>query len=67
MSTVWRNDIPKEITKIAEDRTDGMVDFYFKRIAGKEILLGMDIHLLARSCYLQGVEDAVNVAVRILP
>ena len=57
----WRgrdDAIPESVRKIAAGRVRDMIDFYGRFIRT------ITIEQLAESCYLQGVEDALQVAVK---
>lgn len=50
--------MPEGIQKLAHDRTSEMVSFYGLNIRS------VTLDQLAQSCYLQGIEDAMEVAVK---
>jgi len=50
---------PQRAVEIARERTEGMVHYFWEVVRGMNIIGYMDcIDNLARSCYLQGIEDA---------
>lgn len=53
----WRRDLPTGIADFASRRTQEHVRFY------GQCITGMNIQVLAASCYLQGIEDATEVEV----
>jgi hypothetical protein len=56
---------PEGILDVAHNRTEGMVG-YFLSVAclGNPILWQQQLQRLAASCYLQGINDAVEVEAR---
>jgi hypothetical protein len=51
----WRNDLPADAVKVAERRTADMVTHFGRNIRA------MGIETLAASCYLQGIEDCLQL------
>lgn len=60
---------PPELVDAAQERTEGMVEYYKEIVHRTELLdwrTQFDyLERLARSCYLQGAQDAANVAARL--
>lgn len=55
---------PFSVQEIARDRTEGMVDHFLVAVEGMNFIAARDgIALLARSAYLQGVNDAAAAMV----
>lgn len=59
----WRKpgEIPIAMNGVAEKRVRDMIDFYGRFIRN------ITIETLCASCYLQGVEDAMTVAIQEIP
>lgn len=53
---------PKHIEAIADERTSGMVTYYVRASTSSGLQAGMrHLETLARSCYLQGMNDILDV------
>jgi len=56
----------ERVVEIAEERTKGMVAYFEAAISHVSWMMGFDcIRVLARSCYLQGLNDAIDAAARV--
>lgn len=55
-----------ELVDAAQERTEGMVAYYREAVYAKDWRTELDyLERLARSCYLQGAQDAANVAAQL--
>ena len=53
---------PENIMTIAGERVDGMVNYYLSASRKTSLHDGLkDLDMLARSCYLQGMNDILDV------
>ena len=57
LAVEWDYSVPSKLSETAEKRTNDMVLFYGRFITT------ISITQLARSCYLQGARDALEVAI----
>ena len=55
---------PESMTRIADERTRGMADFFLATASRHGLAWYDQLHRLARSCYMQGVNDSVDSIVR---
>jgi hypothetical protein len=52
---------PKQMQEIADERTEGMVSYYVEAARGMDFIRQLNaLDVLARSCYLQGVNDVLD-------
>ena len=60
--------VPKpELILVADERTEGMVSYYRESVRNADWKQDLDyLERLARSCYLQGAQDAANVAAQLM-
>lgn len=57
---------PLQLQNIAEERTQGIVDFYLLSRQSKSVERQIeDLKIFARSCYLQGLNDAIYSAAQV--
>lgn len=55
---------PEAMTRIADERTRGMADFFLATASRQGMAWYDQLHRLARSCYMQGVNDSVDSIVK---
>ena len=51
---------PEAMVRIADERTRGMADFFVASASRNSLTWIDQLHRLARSCYMQGVNDSVD-------
>jgi hypothetical protein len=57
---------PKRLSDLAHDRIEGLVGYFLSCAHKRDCVKWQDdLYNLARSCYLQGVNDAVDTAARL--
>jgi hypothetical protein len=57
---------PPKLAKAAAERTEGLVGYFLSCAHREGLKWHDDLYSLARSCYVQGVLDAANVAAEML-
>jgi hypothetical protein len=51
---------PETMARIAEERTSGMADFFIATASRDGLKWCDQLHRLAQSCYMQGINDSVE-------
>ena len=52
---------PAHVAEIAQERTEGIVTYYMRASSPMSLHQGIrDLETLARSCYLQGINDMLD-------
>lgn len=55
---------PASMAHIAEERTRGMADFFIATASRDGMAWWDQLHRLAQSCYMQGINDSVDSIVK---
>lgn len=56
---------PEQMQGIADERTEGMVRYYVEAARGMDFIRQLNaLDVLARSCYLQGVNDVLDAVAK---